>query len=133
MPRFGFSAPLLLFVTAVAAIAQVERASIIGNVSDTTGAVMPGVALTVTNEDTNTRIQMVTDDAGAYTAVNLIPGSYRVNAVRSGFKPVVFRNFVLQVGQTARLDIGLEVGGVDQTVEVTGTVSLLQTESVSVG
>ena len=133
MPRFGFSALLLMFVTAVAAIAQVERASIIGNVTDATGAVAPNVAITVTNEDTNTRIQMVTDDAGAYTAVNLIPGSYRVNAVRSGFKPVIFRNFVLQVGQTARLDIRLEVGSVDQTVEVTGTVPLLQTESASVG
>jgi hypothetical protein len=85
MHKFGLSALLLMFVTAATAIAQVERASIIGNVTDATGAVTPGVAITVTNEDTNTRIQMVTDDAGAYTAVNLIPGSYNVNAVRSGF------------------------------------------------
>ena len=48
---------------------------------------------------------MTTDDAGAYTAVNLIPGSYQLTASRSGFRPVVFRNFVLQVGQSARLDI----------------------------
>ena len=47
-----------------------------------------------------------TDDAGAFSAVNLIPGSYTVNASRTGFRPVVFRNFVLQVGQSARLDIG---------------------------
>jgi len=68
-----------------------------------------------------------------FTAVNLIPGSYTVAASRTGFRPVTFRNFVLQVGQTARLDITMEVGTVEQTVEVTGTLPLLQTENASVG
>jgi hypothetical protein len=130
MHKFGLSALLLMFVTAATAIAQVERASIIGNVTDATGAVTPGVAITVTNEDTNTRIQMVTDDAGAYTAVNLIPGSQR--QCRKRFRPVVSRNLQLWSANCAP-DIRLEVGGVDQTVEVTGTLPLLQTESASVG
>jgi hypothetical protein len=133
MPRYGVAALLLLFVTAPAAIAQVERASIIGNVTDSTGAAMPGVEVTVTNEGTNTLTRLTTDDSGAYTAVNLIPGSYSVNATRSGFKPMIFRNFVLQVGQSARLDIRMEVGNVEQTVEVAGTIPLLQTENASVG
>ena len=68
-----------------------------------------------------------------YTAVNVVPGSYSANASRSGFKPMVFRNFVLQVGQSARLDIRLEVGNIEQTVEVSGTIPLLQTENASVG
>ena len=123
----------LLLVTAAAAVAQVERASIIGNVTDSTGAAMVGVEVTVTNEGTNTNIRLTTDEAGAYTAVNLIPGGYAINATRSGFKPMVFRNFVLQVGQSARLDIRMEVGSVDQTVEVSGTIPLLQTENASVG
>ena len=133
MSRLGFIALPLFILTATAALAQVERASIIGNVTDTTGAAMVGVEVSVTNESTNTSIKFTTDDAGAYTAVNLIPGSYSVNAARAGFKPVVFRNFVLQVGQSARLDISMEVGSVEQTVEVTGALPLLQTENASVG
>jgi hypothetical protein len=132
MPRFGLPA-LTLVVTAITALAQVERASIIGNVTDTSGASMPGVVVAITNEATNTVIRIQTDDAGAYTAVNLIPGSYSINATRDGFKPVVFRNFVLQVGQSARLDLHMEVGGVEQTIEVTGAIPLLQTENASVG
>ena len=133
MPRFGIVALLLVFVTVNLAVAQVERASIIGNVTDTTGAAMSGVEVAVTNEGTNTSVRLTTDESGAYTAINLIPGSYTVNATRSGFKPVVYRNFVLQVGQSARLDIRMDVGGVEQTVEVVGTIPLLQTENASVG
>src|SRR5262245_47445013 len=112
---------------------QVERASIIGKITDNTGAAMAGVEVTVTNEATNTNLRVTSDDAGAFTAVNLIPGSYSVNASAKGFRPVVFRNFVLQVGQSARLDMTMELGSVEQTVEVTGAIPLLQTESASVG
>jgi Carboxypeptidase regulatory-like domain len=113
--------------------AQVERASIVGKITDSTGAPMVGVEVTVTNDATNTSVRVTSDDAGAYTAVNLIPGSYSVNASQKGFRPVVFRNFVLQVGQSARLDISMELGSVEQTVEVTGALPLLQTENASVG
>jgi len=113
--------------------AQVERASIIGKITDSTGAAMAGVEVTVTNEATNTSIRVTSDDTGAFTAVNLIPGSYNINASPKSFRPVVFRNFVLQVGQSARLDITMELGNVEQAVEVTGAIPLLQTESASVG
>jgi hypothetical protein len=112
---------------------QVERASVVGNVNDRSGAAMAGVEVTVTNESTNTSTHIQSDDAGAYTAVNLIPGSYSISASRTGFRPVVFRNFVLQVGQSARLDIIMDVGSIDQTVEVAGATPLLQTENASVG
>ena len=112
---------------------QVERASVVGNVNDRSGAAMAGVEVTVTNESTNTSTRIQSDDAGAYTAVNLIPGSYSISASRTGFRPVLFRNFVLQVGQSARLDITMDVGSIDQTVEVAGTTPLLQTENASVG
>jgi hypothetical protein len=133
MPKFGATTVLILLAVAFSASAQVERASIIGNVTDSTGAAMPGVEVTVTNEATNTSVKLATDESGAYTAVNLIPGSYAVKAARTGFKPMAFRNFVLQVGQSARLDMRMEVGSVDQAVEVIGTTPLLQTENASVG
>src|SRR5437016_5784159 len=109
--RVFFSLVLLSGATALQA--QVERASIVGKITDRTGAAMTGVEVTVTHEATNTAVRVSTDDAGAFSAVNLIPGSYSVNASRTGFRPVVFRNFVLQVGQSARLDIGMEVGSVE--------------------
>lgn len=122
-----------VIAAALSLSAQVERATIIGNITDKSGAAMPGVEITVTNDGTNATTKLVSDDSGAYTVVNLIPGSYTVAATRSGFRAVTFRNFVLQVGQSARLDIALEVGSVEQTVEVSGTLPLLQTENASVG
>ncbi|HZO55937.1 MAG TPA: carboxypeptidase regulatory-like domain-containing protein [Bryobacteraceae bacterium] len=131
MAKFSSVAVFVLGVSV--AIAQTERASVIGNVTDSSGAPMAGVEVTVTNEGTNTVVRLTTDDAGAYQAVNLIPGSYSINATRSGFRAAIFRNFVLQVGQSARLDIQMEVGSVEQAVEVTGAIPLLQTENASVG
>ncbi len=131
--------PVVVLLAAICVVflpalrAQVERASIIGKITDSTGAAMAGVEVTVTNEATNTSIHVSSDDTGAFTAVNLIPGSYTVNASPKSFRPVVFRNFVLQVGQSARLDMTMELGNVEQAVEVTGAIPLLQTESASVG
>src|SRR6267154_4144571 len=93
--------------------AQVERASIVGKITDKTGAAMAGVEVTVTHEATNTSLRVSSDDAGAFTAVNLIPGSYSVSGSFKGFRPVLFRNFILQVGQSARLDITMELGNVE--------------------
>src|SRR5947207_14216511 len=77
--------------------AQVERASIIGKITDSTGAAMAGVEVTVTNEATNTSIRVTSDDTGAFPAVNLIPGSYRVDASPECFRPVGSGNCVLHV------------------------------------
>src|SRR4029077_7567345 len=112
-----FFSLVLLCVAVPALYAQVERASIVGKITDKTSAAMTGVEVTVTNEATNTSVRISTDDAGAFTAVNLIPGSYSVNASAKGFRPVLFRNYTLQVGQSARLDITMELGNVEQTVE----------------
>src|SRR5579864_2255731 len=123
----------VLFLACGAMQAQVERASLLGNAIDKSGAAVPGVQITVTNEATNTSVRTVTDQAGAYTVLNLIPGRYSVSASLSGFKPVVFRGFELQVSQQARLDLPMEVGALEQTVEVAAAPPLLQTESAAVG
>ncbi|MEP6538559.1 MAG: TonB-dependent receptor [Bryobacteraceae bacterium] len=123
----------LCFSIGLPLVAQVERASIVGSITDKTGAAMAGIELSVTNEATNTSIKLTTDSSGAYIVPNLIPGSYTVAVTHPGFRPVTFRNFVLQVSQNARLDITLEVGSVDQSIEVTGALPLLQTENASVG
>ena len=123
--------PLLL--TALPLTAQVERATIVGSITDESGAVVSDVIVTVTNQDTNTSTRVITDTSGTYAVVNLIPGSYTVQAIKPGFRNVVYRDYVLQVSQAARLDLRLEVGDVTQVVEVSAAAPLLQTENASVG
>ena len=131
---------MILFASLVLAIAfaamitaQVERGSIVGTITDKSGAVTPGVEVIVTNESTNAAVVVRTDESGNYAAVNLLAGSYTVSAKNIGFSNQVFKGFVLQVGQEARLNIVLEVGAVEQVVEVDAVAPLLQTENASVG
>ena len=128
LPRF--SAVLCLFS---AAWAQMERASLVGTVTDNSAAVLPGVAVKITNEGTNTSINLTTDAAGDFRAVNLIPGIYAVEVERAGFQRFISKGLALQVAQEARLDVQLQLGGVEQTIEVSGAAPLLQTEGSTVG
>ena len=123
----------VLFAGATVTSAQTERASITGNATDKSGAALAGVRINVLNEATNTSLTATTDSAGAYSVLNLIPGKYTVNASLSGFGPVIYRGFELQVSQEARLDFTMELGTLEQRVEVVGNAQLLQTENASVG
>ncbi len=123
----------VLFASLCLVHAQVERASILGNATDNSGAAAPNVIVTVTNEATNTSVRVVTDSAGAFSVLNLIPGVYSVSAMLAGFNPVTYRGVELQVGQQARLDIHMQVGELRQTVEVGASATMLQTENAAVG
>jgi hypothetical protein len=112
---------------------QVERASIVGTIRDSSGSVVPGVSVKISNQGTNTTSTLQSDAAGDYSATNLIPGTYTIEAEKSGFTRHIYRDFAVQVAQVARLDITLDVGAVGQTVEVSGETPLLQTENASVG
>jgi Carboxypeptidase regulatory-like domain/TonB dependent receptor len=134
MTKAGIALCLLFASGAVSVLdAQVERASIIGNAVDKSGAAMPGVQVVITNEATNAITRTVTDASGAYAALNLIPGKYTAEASHTGFRAVALHGFELQVSQQARLDFTMEVGALEQTVEVSATAALLQTESAAVG
>lgn len=123
----------LFLVLAYQCLAQVERASIVGTITDKSGSLVPGVTVRVINESTNTALTAQTDSAGEFTASNLTPGIYTVEAEKAGFNRHVNKGFAIQVAQVARLDIALEVGAVEQTVEIRGETPLLQTENASVG
>ncbi len=129
---------ILLIVPFVLALslkasAQVERATITGTVTDASGAAIPNATVRVTEESTNVVTNLQTESAGQYTASNLTPGSYTVQVEKTGFQSHVNKGFVIQVFQTARLDVALSVGSVEQSVEVTTSVPLLQNENASVG
>src|SRR3954470_689406 len=112
--------------------AQVDRATVSGVVRDTGGGVVPGATVTVTNVATNIESHQVTSETGSYQVVNLVPGRYQVTVELSGFKKSS-QVVALEVGQRARLDVELAVGGLNETVTVSETVQLLNTNDATLG
>lgn len=117
----------LLF--AAGAAAQTDTASLTGVVSDKSGGVIPQAAVTVTNEGTNISVSSTTNSKGFYFVPDLRPGRYRVSASSPRFKLSVQSGIELQIGQTARANLMLEIGEVSEKVDVTATVSVLETET----
>src|SRR5262249_39150782 len=106
---------------------------ITGTVTDPTGGVAIGAAITVRNVATNQVRRAQTNDTGNYTVSFLIPGTYDVQVATAGFKPVTRSGVDLQVGAVQRINFVLEVGDISQRVEVSGGASLLTTESAALG
>ncbi len=114
---------LLFFVLAAGlppAFAQVARAQISGRVVDETGAVLPGVTVTVRNEDTGVSRTLVTNEAGLYIAANLLPGPYEVRTELAGFRTDVRRNIQLSVG--SEVSIGFQMAMGEFAEELAGAV-----------
>ena len=124
---------LLLFLTAAESRAQQGTAEIAGKVTDEQGAVLPGVAIVVTNEETGVFRDVVTGPAGTYFASQLVPGRYRIAAKLQGFQTTERGNLVLQVGKTLTINVSLGVGGLEETVHVTAESPLVDTTSAKVG
>jgi hypothetical protein len=110
-----------------------QNSQITGRVSDPSGAVIPQARVTVTNEGTGVKWNAVSNEVGYYTVPLLEPGSYRIRVEGSGFKPVVRSAVRLQVEQAARLDFTLELGQVNETVEISAEAPLVESETSSVG
>jgi hypothetical protein len=123
---------LLLMSGVATAQLEMERATITGTVTDKSGAVVSGATITATQEATNLSYTRKTNQAGEYTIGNLNPGSYSITARTSGYATYTVHNYVLEVGQAARLDIVLQVGSVSQTIAVTTAMPVLQSENASV-
>jgi hypothetical protein len=110
--------------------AQVPTGTIVGTVTDSSGAVIPGATVTATNTGTNITTTAVTDTAGNYTVPLLQVGTYSVAVEAKGFSRFVTTAVALSAGTTVRVDAKMQVGQTSQTVEVSGTSApLLQTDS----
>ncbi|HZT33696.1 MAG TPA: carboxypeptidase-like regulatory domain-containing protein [Bryobacteraceae bacterium] len=107
--------------------------TILGTVADSSSAVVVGARVAVTNVNTNVTRDVVTNGSGYYQVDNLIPGQYTVSAEMAGFKKAVRAAFELQVAQSARVDLTMEVGEVSQTVEITAAAPLVNTTDATVG
>ena len=112
---------------------QSELASLTGTVTDPSGAVLPRVAITVTNEATNAVANSVTNDTGRYFIPSLKPGVYRVAASLSGFATHVNSAVTLQVNEITRLDIALTVGDTKEQVTVTADAPVLEADTSNRG
>ena len=121
-----------LLLTSVA-IAQVDRGTVTGTVTDQSGAVIPDVAITVTNVATGISNNAVTSAAGIYVVPLLPPGTYRLTAEKQGFKKFTQTNILVTVGDTTRADVGMTVGSKTETVTVTGEAPLLEVDTSDTG
>ena len=116
-----------------AAHAQTPTATLVGTVQDTSGAVIPGAAVVARNVATDLRWTGVSGNSGEFTIPNLPPGQYTVTAEKDGFRKLEESGLELQIDQTARLVLTLQVGAVNQTVEVQAEVPVLNTASAATG
>jgi len=107
--------------------AQSERATISGIVTDSTKAGLPGVTVTITNTGTNQATEVITAVTGGYTAPNLAPGRYQIEAALTGFGSKRIDELQLNAGASARADFSLDVGTISEQVTVIASSPLLQT------
>lgn len=122
-----------LLILSAPSAAQTVTATLTGTVSDPGGAVLPNARVIASNSGTGLQYSAQTNVAGVYTLPFLPIGRYVVSVEASGFKRLVSRELTLEVNQTARLDLHLELGELSQTVTVESAAPVLQTENVTVG
>jgi hypothetical protein len=135
LASIGFALCVLVvcFVIGPRLAAQTTYGSVSGTITDPSGAAIPDAQVTLTNVDTAEKREQPTGADGLYSFVNILPGRYRVEVEKSGFKRVTRPDVIIEVGQSVRIDIVMTVGEVTQTVEVTGETPLLQAETSSIG
>jgi len=131
--RFSIHRPLFAAILFAQIVSSQTLGTFTGEVKDSTGAAVGAATVTVRNTGTNGIRTVTTNDEGIYNIPALVPGIYEVKAEKTGFKVAVRTNVELQVQQTARVDFGLEVGQVSETVEVSASAQLLTTENATVG
>ncbi len=125
---------ILFAVFVVAALsAQDPRGNLSGRVQDTSGAVVPRVAIRAVNTDTEVAAPATTNESGAFSIPYLLSGVYRVEAELAGFRKFVREGVEVRVGDTVELTIVMQVGSVSETLEVTSQTPLLETANSSVG
>jgi hypothetical protein len=112
--------------------AQETTGTIAGTVTDPSGAVIPGVTVTVTNKDTGVALKATTNSAGIYLVRELPPGRYSATFEAPGFRRGEVPNIIVLVGRRAQVDVRMEVGAVEQSVQVVEAAPLIDTTSTMI-
>ena len=124
---------VVLLLGSTVLLGQDPRGTLLGRVSDATQALIPGVVVSVRNVETGVVVGARTNDSGRYVIPFLIPGTYSVTAENQGFKRFTRDGVQIRVGESTELHITMELGQVSETVEVSDTTPLLDTNSPSLG
>lgn len=131
--RFCLAFSILAATSLAPAQTSTGTSTVVGTVTDSTGAMIPGVHIKVLNTGSDFLSETVSTAEGAYFVPNLSPGTYRITFETNGFKTLVREGLQLRLGETPRIDVQLEVGNVSDSVKVTGLAPLLETETSSSG
>lgn len=131
LARLAVSAAVVLAMFCPALMAQSDNASLTGLVADSSQAVVINAKIVATNVATNLRFTTSSNSSGYYTIPALPPGPYRVEAEMPGFKRFVRENVVLEARRVLRLDISLELGQVSESVTVSTSTPIIETETSS--
>jgi hypothetical protein len=132
--KLSIASIVFSLIVAVQAFAQSTNATVSGTLADSTGAVLPGVSITATNNGTGVVTSVFSNEAGVYNFASLLPGVYTVRAELPGFQTQTYTDVQLGNAAQVRLNFALQVATQAQSVEVTITAdTLLATSSSSVG
>jgi hypothetical protein len=137
--RLSGCSNIALFLSAAALLSptpargQALKGTILGTITDASHAIIPAVAVNITETNTNFRRSEVTNDSGFFAFANLDPGNYRVEVLHPGFRKVVRSDIVLEANSTIRVDAELTPGDVNQVVDVTAEAQVLQTDRSDTG
>ncbi len=123
---------LVISTLSINTFAQGIRATVTGRVTDSSGSVVPGAKITITNTGTNETRAVEAGGEGDYTIPQLPPGDYTLTVEQTGFKKTVQR-FTLETGQGARADITLQAGAVTEQVEITAVTPVVSAEDSTIG
>jgi hypothetical protein len=122
-----------LFVALVPVKAQDARGTILGRVTDQSGAAMAGVQIEVVNTDTGVRATSTSNSSGDYILPYLLPGPYNITVEQQGFRRYTRNNIVIREGDRFSVDVPMQVGETASTVEVTSAAPMLDTSTASMG
>jgi Carboxypeptidase regulatory-like domain/TonB-dependent Receptor Plug Domain len=120
---------LMLIVAAPGSFAQYEDGSIVGTIHDSTGSAVANVTVTVTNTATNVSTVVKTNSGGDYEVPSVRAGVYTISATAQGFASAEAKNITVSVGGRERIDLALQVGSTQTTVEVSDVALQIETES----
>ena len=123
----------LLLMLPLTLAAQETRATLSGTISDATGAIVTEARIRLSNRDTSVGFEAITNKDGQYRFLFLNPGKYRLSTEKAGFKGFVRDGIELNVGQSAVVDLTLQVGQVSESVTITGDAPLLDMEKADRG
>ena len=129
----GLLALAVLVLSASLLRAQVDTGSITGVITDPSGAIVGGAKVTLTNEGTGTTLSTTTGSNGVFDFSPVRIGNYKLEVVSTGFKTAIRTHVVVEVSARVAQDFQLQTGAVNETVEVTTTAPVLQSQDASVG